>query len=108
MDILITACGTYLVYCWYLLMFKNEIKQGVLLPSKSTGKCTDIEGYKKEMGPKLLIFAIVSLIAGIIGLISDYVMPINTYLYLAFTVVFIIVLIWFTREARKAEREYFN
>lgn len=107
MDILITGCGLYLFYCWYLLKFRGEIKKGVLLPDRSTETCRDLEGYRKAIGGKLLAFAAVSLLAGLMGLYSDYVKPINTYLYLSLMAVFLAVLIWFTRAAKKAEKEYF-
>ena len=44
MDILIAGCGIYLMYCWYLLQFKGEVKKGVLLPDKSTAHCKDLDG----------------------------------------------------------------
>lgn len=108
LDIMIVGCGIYLVYCWYLLMFKNEVKQGVLLPNKSTAPCRDMEGYKKTIGKKLLLFAITALAAGGLGLYSDYVKPVNSYLYMGLTLVFLLVLIFFIRSAKKAEKEYFS
>lgn len=108
MDILITGCGVYLLYCWYMLKFKNEVKKGVLLPDKSTSKCRDLEGYKKVMGGRLLAFAVTALAAGCVGLYSDYVKQVNNYLYLALTAIFLAVLIWFTRSAKKAEKEFFS
>lgn len=107
LDILIAASGFYLLYCWYLLMFKGEVKEGVLLPGKSNGRCRDIEGYRKAIGGKLLGLAITALAAGGLGLYSDYVRPVNTYLYLALTLVFLVVLILFVRAAKKAEKEFF-
>ncbi len=107
LDILITGSGLYLLYCWYLLMFKGEVREGVLLPNKSNGKCRDIEGYRKAIGKKLLVLSLTALAAGGLGLYSDYVKPINTYLYLALTLLFLIVLILFVRTAKKAEKEFF-
>ena len=60
------------------------------------------------MGSKLLAFAVTALAAGCVGLYSDYVKPVNTYLYLGLTAIFLIVLIWFTRCAKKAEKEFFS
>ena len=107
MDILIAGCGIYLMYCWYLLQFKGEVKKGVLLPDKSTAHCKDLDGYKKAIGGKLFVFALSALAAGGLGLFSDYVRPVNTYVYLGLTAVFLVVLIWFTRSAKKAEKEFF-
>lgn len=111
MDILIVAAGTYLVYVWYLLQFRNVVKPGVLLPSQKQGgvhQCKDIEGYKKAMSWKLLAFAISALLAGGVGLYSDYVKPINTYVYLALTGIFLVILILYARAAKQAEKEFFT
>ena len=59
----------------------------------------DIEGYKKAMSWKLLAFAISALLAGGVGLYSDYVKPINTYVYLALTAIFLVILILYARAA---------
>ncbi len=32
MDLLVVACGVYLIYVWYLLTKKDEIKPNVLMP----------------------------------------------------------------------------
>ena len=53
------------------------------------------------------MFALSALAAGGLGLFSDYVRPVNTYVYLGLTAVFLVVLIWFTRSAKKAEKEFF-
>ena len=90
--------------------FKNVVKAGVLLPSQKQAnpKCKDIEGYKKAMSGKLLAFAISALIAGGVGLYSDYVKPINTYVYLALTAIFLVILILYARAAKQAEKEFFT
>ena len=66
-----------------------------------------MDGYKKAIGRKLFVFALSALAAGGLGLFSDYVRPVNTYVYLGLTAVFLVVLIWFTRSAKKAEKEFF-
>ena len=32
MDLIILGSGAYVLYCYYLLKFKGEIKEGLLLP----------------------------------------------------------------------------
>ena len=32
MDIIIIAAGAYILYAWYLLMYRGEIREGVLVP----------------------------------------------------------------------------
>ena len=107
MDILMLAAGAYLLYAWYLLMFKNEIKEGVLIQKDSFKKCKDIEGYKKYIGPKLFVLVICALLSGGIGLYSDYVQQVNSTFYLILTVVFFVILIWFATRVKKAESMFF-
>ncbi len=107
MDILMIGAGLYLLYSWYILMFKGEIREGVLIQSGLGRKCKDIEGYKKYIGPKLLAFTVCAIIAGGIGLYSDYVKPINSYVYLALTGVFFVALIFFIRASKKAQDMFF-
>lgn len=107
MDFIMVGAGIYLLFTWYLLQFKNEIREGVLIQQGMAHKCKDIEGYKRYIGPKLLIFALCALASGGLGLYSDYVRPVNTILYLALTVVFFIVLVLFVRYTKKAQELFF-
>ena len=83
MDIIILGCGLYIMYAYYLLMAKNEIKTGVLISQK---------------------VGLTAVISGGIGLYQDYVAPVNTYLYVGFFVLFFIVMIWFVVSIRKSEK----
>ena len=105
MDLIVLGCGVYILYAYYLLVVKNEIKQGVLVPQKTdTKKCKDFEGYKKFMAPKVLIFGISACASGGLGLFQDYVAPVNAYLYLGLFVVFFAVMVWFLMSTKKAEK----
>lgn len=105
MDLIVLGCGVYILYAYYLLVVKNEIKQGVLVPQKTdTKKCKDFEGYKKFMAPKVLIFGISACASGGLGLFQDYVAPVNAYLYFGLFVVFFAVMVWFLMSTKKAEK----
>lgn len=109
MDFIILGCGVYILYAYYLLMAKNEIKQGVLISQKTDPKrCKDFEGYRKFISIKVLIFGIVSIISGGLGLYQDYVAPVNTYFYIGFFVVFFAVMIWFVMAVKKAEKMFWS
>ena len=54
MDILIIGAGLYIVYAWYLLKFRGEIKEGVLVPQGWASRCKDIDGYRNFISNKLL------------------------------------------------------
>lgn len=107
MDVIVLACGVYILYAYYLLVAKNEIKEGVLV-AKGTPvkKCKDFEGYKKYMAPKVLVFGISACISGGLGLYQDYVAAINTYLYFGFFALFFAVMIWFLVATKKADKMF--
>ena len=107
MDFTMVGAGLYLLFAWYLLQFKNEIREGVLVQTGMAKKCKDLEGYKRYIGPKLLIFALCAIASGAIGLYSDYVKPVNSYLYLGLTLVFFVVLVLFVRYTKKAQEMFF-
>ena len=107
MDFIMLGAGVYLLFSWYLLQFKNEIREGVLVQSGMARKCKDLEGYKRYIAPKLLIFALCAIASGALGLYSDYVRPVNSIFFLGCTVFFFIVLILFVRYTRKAQEMFF-
>lgn len=107
MDVIVLGCGLYILYAYYLLTVKGEIKQGILISQKTDPKkCKDFNGYQKYMAPKVLILGIAAVISGALGLYQDYVAPVNTYLYMGFFVLFFAVMIWFIVAIRKAEKMF--
>ena len=107
MDFLIIAAGLYIVYSWYLLMYKGEIKEGVLVSQGWAKKCKDLDGYRKFIGTKLLALAVVAFLSGGVCLYSDYVKPVPASIYLGVTALFFIVLIWFITQTKKAQTQFF-
>ncbi len=108
MDLIVIAAGAYMLYGYYLLMTKNEIKEGIMISRASSGKkCKDLEGFKQEMGPKVLIFSIIAILNGIVGMLSDFTELIPSVVFWAFYIIFFVVLIWFVLQARKLEKKYF-
>lgn len=107
MDLIVLGCGFYLLYAYYLLVSKNEIKQGVLLPQNQDPKrCKDIDGYKKYIGPKALICGIAAVISGGIGLYQDFVGPVPAILYQVFFVLFLVVIVWFIVGLKQGEKKF--
>ena len=108
MDIIVLAAGIYLLYGYYLLMFKNEIKSGVIV-SKDVNpkKCKDLEGFKKYIGPRLLIFALAAVASGGLGLYQTYVNRVPAVVYWVLYALFFAVIIWFAVATKKAQKEFF-
>ena len=106
MDLVIAACGVYILYVWYLLKFKGEIKENILLPKDVPVKrCKDKAGYVAEMAQKVLIYGCVVTVCGAIGIIEDMFHVFgNTYLIML--AVFLAVTVWFVMQARGALKKY--
>lgn len=107
-DIFIFGCGVYLLYCYYLLKVKGEIKEGVLLPKgTSVKKCKDKEGFIQCMAPKLLIYGIAVVLCGALGMLESQMRFMGNW-YLAIMAVFLAVTAWFAVAEKKALKKYWQ
>lgn len=108
MDVLILASGAYILYAWYLLAFKNEAKEGVIIPKDvNIKKCRDFEAFKRYLAPRTLVFGLAAMASGGIGLYQDYVRPIPSVIYWVLYLVFFAAVVWYILAAKKAMKEYF-
>ena len=108
LDIIMLLAGVYVLYGWYLLQFKGEIKQGLLIPKDmDPGRCKDFEGFRKATSLPVLLTGLVALASGGIGLYQDYVAMLPAVLYWVSFVLFLGVLVWYMIVAKKAMKKYF-
>ena len=108
LDIIVLGAGLYMLYGYYLLVAKNEIKEGLLLPKgMDAKKCKDLEGYKKYMGIRILILGIMAVCSGGLGLYQSYVSRVPAVLFWTFYFLFIAVMVWFVVGSKKAEKMFF-
>lgn len=106
MDIVIAASGVYILYVWYLLKFKGEIKENLLLPKEvPVKKCKDKTAYINEMAPKVLIYGCVVIICGAVGVAEDTFHVLGNA-YLLMLAVFLIMTVWFVSQSKKALKKY--
>ena len=107
-DIIVTVVGVYGFYSWYMLVKKHEIKKTLLVGGDSNpAKCKDIEGFAGFMGKKLLILSTAMVVFGGISAYSSYVQSIGNIIW-AFLVLFLVVVIWYCVQLRKADELYFE
>ncbi len=107
LDMIIIACGIYVLNGYYQLKTKGIIKEGLLLPKGlPANRCKDKEGYIAEMAPKLLIYGITLLVCGVLGYLQSL-FQLFGVLYLLMLAVFLGVTIWFSRQIKKAIMKYF-
>lgn len=106
LDVIIVLCGVYILYNFYLLRFKGEIKESLLLPKDiQVKKCKDKAGYIAEMSPKVLLYGIVVVICGILGMTESQ-MGLLGKLYLVVLAVFVAFTIWFAVQTKKSVKKY--
>lgn len=105
-DIMIAACGLYVIYTAYLMKTKGELKESFMLPKDITiKKCKDPKGYCTEMTPKMLAYGIVVTICGGLGILEDMQrLPVS--MYIVIMVVFIAATVWYVIQAKKAVKKY--
>lgn len=107
-GIIITACGLYCLYGFYVVKVKRELPKGILLPKDTdVKKCRDLEGYCKEAQMPLLLLGIVAVAQGIVDIYNTSVGGIDT-VYFALFIISIAVLLWFAVKIRNMNKKYFG
>lgn len=106
LDIMILACGLYMLYSAYLMKSRGELKSGWLVSKNiNLSNSRDVPGYINYMYSKVIIFSIATIIYAGIGIFNTYVYDIMTIQFLGFGVFFIFV-IWFAVCSMKATKKY--
>lgn len=106
MDLIILGSGAYVLYCYYLLKFKGEIKEGLLLPKgTNVKKCTDKAAYIIEIENKVLVYGIMVLICGGCGVLETQTGLLGRW-YLAVIAIFLVVTFWFAFAVKKSAEKY--
>lgn len=105
-DIAVTGVGIYIFYAWYLLKYKGQIQEKLLLSAEYPyQRCKDKEGYRKYMEPRILICAVCIILIGVLSVINDFVNYLGKF-YLILVAVILIVLIWFSMEIKKCYKKF--
>ncbi|WP_099468288.1 hypothetical protein [Konateibacter massiliensis] len=107
-DGIILACGVYMLYSAYLMKTKGELKVGWLV-SKNVNlqKSKDLPGYINYMYPRVLFFAVCTLIYSVVGLYSSYYAALGMIQTVTFGGFFVIV-VWFAYVSTKASKKYLS
>lgn len=101
------GAGLYCLYGWIVMMRKREIPKGIMLPKDvDPRKCRDVESYIKKTSIPLLVLGLILVIYGVLELVNQYVMKIDTPVFAAM-ILSMAALIWFALCAKKANQTYF-
>ena len=102
------GCGIYCLYSFYMLKFKNQIANKILLPNDiDVKKCKDVEGYCKEAGFPLLLLGAVTTLYGASDIYHTR-MGGSDILFLIMMAVLFITLVVFVVLIRKINKKYFG
>ena len=105
-DILMLGLGIYLFYVWFLMNYKNEIKEQVLLsPHYPYKRCKDKEGYKAYIGKRLICVSIACAVSGALGIYNGYTGVLGTFGIIP-TGICMAAIIWFAVAIRKSNKKF--
>lgn len=69
MDVLVAACGIYVIYLYVEMIRTGKIRESMLLPKGlNVRKCKNPSEFIRYVGIKQLIFGISALLCGVVGL----------------------------------------
>lgn len=106
LDIIVLGCGFYILYAYYLMKVKGEVKENLLLsPATPIKRCKDKGAYIAYMGPRLLSVGIGALVCGGLGVVNDYTNFMGSW-YLLLTLAFLVLVVWFAMAIKKAAKKF--
>ena len=107
-DIFVVCAGFYGFYSWYKLVKEHEIKKTFLIGGNSTPQqCTDIEGFAEFMGNKLLILSAAMVVFGSFSAYNSFVADVGPSIWFGMAA-FLVIIVWYCVQLRKAATLYFN
>ena len=111
-NILTLGCGAYCLYTFLrLLKGRKLFKSALLIPKmRQVEDCTDEQGYISHLLPRLGVLTFFVLIYGIVSLINDMQeTPFLPYPWpLVLMAVLLGLLVWYSIESLRANRDYFD
>lgn len=107
LDVVFVGAGVYVLYALILMKTSGEIKTSVLMNKDvDLKKCKDLEGYKRFIAPRMLVFGVCALIYGVCGLVNTYAFSLPDVVYGVIMALFLVVLIWFAVQTRKGVQNF--
>ncbi len=93
-DAVITILGIYLIYV-ALRMKKSKKVNTFVVDEETLKRCKDQVAFAEYLSPKMLFFAIIVTITGIIRLVHDLVFQIGIFQYVVAFIAFLAFLLFF-------------
>ncbi len=103
-DIVATAFGLYLIWA-SIYMWKNKKINSMIVTETELKRCKDSAPFVNYLSPRMLIFAIITMLVGGVGIVSDTIIDIGYWRILQLAV-FLISFTVFSVQLKKARTEY--
>lgn len=102
-DGMVMLCGIYVVYLYIVMVTTGKLSQNVLMPKEvNIKKCKDVPGFIRYIGWKQLLFGVIAILCGTLGIVQDYMNAVHPVLYLGSIVVFVGYAVWYSVNIKKA------
>ncbi len=111
-DLVIAGLGVYLLYSAITMRKEKEVPE-MFVAKEEASRCEDKHAFASYMFPKTMVFAITSLVSGILCFLADTkLLPLNKKSGNIFGIVMLLVFLaawlYFTIFLKRAKEKYFK
>ena len=104
-DVVIIALGVYMILQALGMKKKGEISSAIVTPEEIM-KCKDKNGFVQYIYGKEVVFGIVIILAGILGIVNEQIFSLGVLNYVSGGM-FLVFFFWFQRSLRIAREKFF-
>lgn len=106
-DMLITACGVYIIVNFILMKATGTIRGTILLPKDiDPERCKDPQAYLKAVGVWQILFGLCCILTSVSGLLQAYLNIDFGLLYYAAYILFFVFAVLYAKAIKKAVALY--
>lgn len=103
-DVIIFGYGVYMVYCAKQMRETGQPPTILLNPMELVG-ARDIAGFCKAMYKPLMLFGIMAMVYGVVGMVNDLFVSMQM-INLLLIGIFLLMCVWFFREMKHNKTKY--
>lgn len=104
-DAIMTVLGTYLLFMAQKMKRERHVPS-FLITEQDLMRCRDQAGLSEYLFPRIVIFSVVILVFGILGLVNDLVISLGNVVNIVMILIFLVAWVWFSAQLRKARKNY--
>lgn len=104
MDAVIVLVGIYMAVISARMLKSGKVNE-ILLSEEERRRCRKPEAFVRYLAPRMLVFAVIAMLTGALGLLTAAVAGEGFWTYL-FPVVFLLAFFVFSTQLRKAREDF--